>query len=84
MKNFDDEFENEKEREEFEDGFKKYKEMKKSIQDAAQYFSKLTDEINTNGYALVDGKYQHLPNCTILLSKLPIFGSTTLFANYLN
>lgn len=84
MSEFNDEFENEEDRKEFENTFKKYKEIKKNMQETTDYFNKLTNEINTKGFAIMEGKYRYLPNCNTMLSKLSKFGNTALYINYLN
>lgn len=78
------EFENDDERKDFENTFEKYKKMKKSIQETNDYFTQLSDELNTKGFVIIESKYQHLPNCRLFLSKLKIVGSTNLYINYLN
>ena len=71
-----DEFSSDKEREEFEKLWARYKQGKEVLKFASEYYKWLGAELQDHGYAIVPEKYTHIPNLPLCLVKLEMFPHT--------
>ena len=68
-----DEFKDDKEREEFEKLWARYKQGKETMKVVTEYYAWLLGELQDKGYALVPKKFTQIDNLPLCVFKLQMF-----------